>query len=319
MAVVILGRILLVVLVLTLLYSLFDIFKEIYRRGYLQNIFGDIKDKYVQRQKTREINFLLEGEKEDLSFIEKIDLLLDRSGLHAYMTFLTSEILIVFTIVVAFTIAFIFQKISGLLVFSLAVFFAVIFIVYLALNQLAKITYDRIDDQVLIYINILENLSSSNSDIVEIMGKALPYMREPLKNYSSQFVYECKRGVPIVKAFKNFENKIESYRFKQLLKNLEVCSKYEANYKEILSKSRIIMKNYFVEKEKRRKEVRNGRLAIIMTMGMGVVLFKLVLGFNENMYEQLKSTFLGNVILGYNLFVLMFGVFKFITLDKLNY
>jgi tight adherence protein B len=319
MAVVIIGRILLVILIITSLYSFFDIFREIYKRGYLQGILGDAKKKYVERQKAREMSILLDGEKENIKFLERMDLLIERSGLRAYANFITSEILIIFTIVLAFTTAFIFQKISHLLVFSIAIFFAVIFLAYLALNQLAKFTYDRIDDQVLVYINTLENLSSSNSDIVEIIGKALPYIREPLRSYSTQFVFECRKGVPIVQAFKNFENKIESYRFKQLLKNLEICSKYEANYREILSKSRIIMKNYFVEKEKRKKEVRIGRIAILSTVGVGLVLFKLVLGFNEDLFEQLKGTSIGNIILGYNLFVLMFAALKFITLDKLNY
>lgn len=319
MKIIILARVLLSILILTLLYSLFDVFREIHRQGYIQGFLGSITDKYIHRKKNREISMLLEGEKEEKSFLERVDLLIERASLKVWLPFITSEILIVFTIFVAFTCAFIFQRISGVVVFSIAVFFSVIFLVFVLLKQLAKHTYDKIDDQVLIYINILENLASSNSDIVEIMEKSLPYIKEPLKSYSAQFIFECKKGLPIYKAFKNFENKIESKRFRQLLKNLEVCSKYEANYKEILTKSRVIMKNYFTEKERRKKEIREGRIAIGTVLILGVFLINLVSSFNDNLHDQLKHTFIGNIIIGYNLFVIMLALYKLITLDKINY
>lgn len=315
----ILVRILFLILVLILLYTLFDVFREIKLRGYIGNIFGKFSSKYEERRKNRDVYILLEGETEDITFLEKIDLLIERSGLRSYIPFVTGEILIVFSIISALIISILFQKISGQILFSIAIFFIIIFFIYLSLRQLSKITYDKIDDQLLVYINTLENLTSTNSDIIEIMEKALPYMREPLKTFSRQFTFECKKGVTKEEAFKNFENKIESKRFKQLIKNMEICSKYEANYKEILNKSRVIMKNYFSEKERRKKEVRQGRIAIITVIIIGIILFKIVLQIDDGLALQLKNTFIGNIIMGYNLFVVLFAMFKFITLDKINY
>lgn len=308
-----------VVLVICSIYILFDIFKEIKLKGYIGNIFGKISSKYEERRKDREVYILLEGEKENVSFWEEIDLLIERSGIKAYVPFITSEILCIITILAALIVSAICQKIFGLIVFSIPIFFMFIFLVYLALKQLAKITYNKIDDQVLIYINTLENLTAANSDIVEIIDKALPFMKEPLKSFSRQFVFECRKGILVEQAFKNFENKIESKRFKQLIKNLEICSKYEANYKEILRKSRVIMKNYFTEKERRKKEVRQGRIAIVSTIFIGIVLFKMVIGINDNLILELKNTYSGNLIIGYNLFVVLFATLKFITLDNINY
>ena len=312
-------RILFLILVLILLYTLFDVFREIKLRGYIGNIFGKFSSQYEERRKNREVYILLEGEREDTTFIEKLDLLIERSGLKSYVPFISAEILGIFSVVSSFIVAMFFQKLAGLMIFSVAVFFITILFIYLSLKQLAKFTYDRIDDQLLVYINTLENLTTTNSDIVEIMEKALPYMKEPLKTFSRQFVFECKKGVSKENAFKHFENKIESRRFKQLIKNLEVCSKYEANYKEILNKSRIIMKNYFSEKARRTKEVRQGRLAIISVIIVGIILFQMVAQFDEDLVFQLKNTFIGNIIIGYNLFVILFAIFKFITLDKINY
>ncbi|MBB6716649.1 hypothetical protein [Clostridium gasigenes] len=308
-----------IIVIFILLYTIFDLLREIYRRNYIQLALGNLKGKYEDRQKLREVAILLEGEKEEKSFLEKVDKLIESSRIRKWMTFITSEILIFITLFFAFVCAFFVQKAFGIIIFSIPVFFAVIIFVVLALKSLSKITYDKIDDQVLLYINILENLSAANSDIVEIMQKSLPYLKEPLGEYTMQFVFECKKGLPIDMAFKNFENKIESLRFKQLLKNLAVCSKYQANYREILNKSRIIMKYYFVEKERRKKEVRKSRGAIVTVVIVGLLLFKLVSGFTENYFELLKSTLTGNLILGYNIFVLLYAIYKFITIDKINY
>ncbi len=301
------------------MYMMFDIVREIHRRGYIKSLWSNVQDKYDDRRKNREVILLLEGEKENKTFLEKIDSLIENARIKILLPFMTSEILIGITLCIALISAFIAQKVFGLVVFSIPVFFTVIMFVVLALRSLSKVTYDKIDDQVLLYINTLENLAASNSDIVQIMEKALPYINEPLKEFSRQFIFECKKGIPIDLAFRNFEGKIESQRFKQLLKNLAVCSKYEANYREILNKSRVIMKNYFVEKERRKKEVREGRLAIISVVIVGLLLFKLVGGFTDNLFYLLKTTLVGNMILGYNICVVLYAIYKFITLDRINY
>lgn len=319
MIIVYLGRILLIIVIFTLLYTIFDLLREIFRRNYIKLAFGNLKNRYEERQKVREVAILLEGEKEKKTILEKIDILIESSRVRKWMPFLTSEILIFISLCFAFICAFFVQKAFGILVFSIPVFLSVLMFIALTLKSLSKATYDKIDDQVLLYINILENLSASNSDIVEIMEKSIPYIKEPLKEYTKQFVFECRKGLPIDMAFKNFENKVESFRFKQLLKNLSVCSKYEANYREILNKSRVIMKHYFLEKERRKKEVRQSRLAILSVVAVGILLFNLVSGFTENYFELLKTTFMGNLILGYNILVVLYAIYKFITVDRINY
>lgn len=312
-------RFLLIIVILILGYLAIDLVREIFRRGYILGLWNKVQDKYEERQRKRKSILLLEGENESKTILEKADILIDRSGIKKIVPFITSEILIFFSVSIAFFAAMLVYKIFGLLVFAVPIFFIVILLIILSLQTVSKVTYDKIDSQVLLYINILENLAASNGDIVSIMEKAIVYIQEPLKEYTRQFVFECKKGVALDVAFKNFQDKIESKRLKQLLINLAVSSKYEANYKEILNKSRIIMKNYFVEKERRKKEVREGRIAIVSVLIIGGFLFKLVGGFTDNIFYELKTTTIGNLILGYNIFVVIFGIYKFITLDKLNY
>lgn len=319
MKIIIAARILLSILILMLLYDLFDIFREIKEKGYFKEIIGDFNESYLLRKQKRESAKILEGENEKKTFIEKIDLLVERSGIRAYSNKITTEIIIIGTIIMAFISSVVFYAVVKLFIFVIPIFLGVIFLVYLILGELARRTYDKIDDQLLMYINTLENFSFTSSDIVEIMEKSLPYIKEPLKNYSKQFVFQCKKGLSIVQAFKNFEDKVESLRFKQLIKNLAICSKYQANYREILGKSRVIIKNYYTEKTRRQKEIKEGRIAIVVTMAVGALIISQVVNVCPNFKDQMLHSFLGNILVGYNIFVVMFAIFKFITLDKINY
>lgn len=307
------------IVILAAVYFFIITLIEFKRRQYINDFLGDINDKYEKRLKDREIKQLYEGVSSDLKFIDKIDDLIDRSGIRILFPILTSEMFIFITFLLAFIIAYIIFYFTSYWLYFVGTFFGVIFAIILILKLMARRTYDRIDDQILLYINTLINICSSNDDIITIIDKAIPYLGSPLRQYSEQFVFECHRGISLDKAFKNFEDKVESKRFRQLLKNLSICSKYEANYKKILNKSRIIMKHYYVEKERRRKEVAQGRQQIIITLVLGLILFRITGSFTDNLFYIMKHTTFGNVLLSYMLVVVLIAIYKFITLDKMNY
>lgn len=292
--------------------------REFKRRRYLNNFVGDINSKFEERRKRREAKLLYQGATKDKSFIDKADNLIEKSGIRIIFPKLTSEILILFTILFSLMAAYVTYIVSDFLLISLAVFACTIFIVVLTLKYMARHTFNLIDDQILVYLNILINLCDSNDDIVTIFDKSTAYIKSPLKEYTEQFVFECKRGVPLDKAFDNFKDKIESKNFKRLLKNLSICAKHDANFKIILNKSKTIMKFYFIEKERRRRAVTDGRITILATIALGAWLFMLSTSISSNLLNNLKNTFNGNVLVGYLLAVLIIAIYKFISLDKFN-
>ncbi|ERI90709.1 hypothetical protein HMPREF1982_03747 [Clostridiales bacterium oral taxon 876 str. F0540] len=308
------------VIVLSLVSYLFiSIIIEVREKKYLNKILDDVSKVYNERQKVREAKFLYEGSTSDKKFIDKIDELVERSRIKTLIPFITSELLIAGTLVLAFVSAFLFNKYFGFWLYTIAAFASVIFIVVFTLKYMEKRTFNKIDKQLLVYINTLKNLCSSNNDIVVIIEKSIDYVEEPIKEYLEQFVFECRKGIPVYKAFRNLEDKAENKRFKQLIKNLAICSKHEANYEKIIKKSKVILKHYFEEKERRTKAVNSGRSIIVITLFMGLFTLNILQSFSGNLLDTLKNTLVGNVLLGYFLIVLIYATYKFITLDNLNY
>lgn len=313
---------LLVLLLVTsfiLVYNFILASQEFKRKRYINEFLTNMNDKYEERMKVKEAKLLYEGTTDDNKFIDRIDDLINKSSIRVIFPFLTSELLIGLSIVIASLTTYVFNKYYPYWLFDIAVFISSMLFLVLILRYMARRTYDKIDDQLLIYLNTLINLCGANDDIVVIFDKSTVYLKEPLKSFTEQFVFECRKGIPVHKAFKNFEDKIESKRFKQLLKNLSICSKHEANYKEILSKSKVILKHYFIEKERRKRAIYMGRMSIFSTFVVGMYLFSLIGSINTTMMDSLKTTILGNIIIGYNLLVVIIAIYKFITLDKLNY
>lgn len=310
---------LLFIFLASFIYWLLKVLIELKRRNFIGVIFKSFGEKYEERQIEKQAKELYEGSTEDKKFIDRLDELFQRSGVKSIFPFLTSEILVVLTLVIAVLVSILVSVINGFWLYVMAAFILVIFAVILCLNLMDKVTFNKIDKQILTYINLLKNLSKSNSDIVTIFEKSIPYVDSPIKEYAEQFVFECKRGVTIEKAFKNFQDKVESKRFKQLITNILICSKHNENYSEVLNSSRIIFKHYFSEKKRRTAVVREGRFEIILISIIGLFVFKMLEFFTGDILYKLKYTLSGNILLGYFLAVFIFAIYKFVTLDRLNY
>ena len=290
------------------------------KRQVINRYKDNFKKVYEDRIKKKELILLYEGTIEKKTFIDKIDDIIENSAIRITLPFLTSEVFLCITVLLSVIITFIFNVfIFRFFIFDLLIFIAALFVPYLILKQITKIIYNQIDNQILGWINTISNLCISNNDIVTIIDKASQYMKTPLKQYSETFVFEARQGFSIKQAFKNFEDKVENRRLKQIIRNLSVCSKHDADYKKTIDKSRIVLKSYFVEKERRKKDLREGRKDICITIGMGIGLFLLVLSFQESFANNLFGTLPGNLILGFNICILFFSVFKMISLDDFNY
>ena len=300
-------------------YFLIKLLMDLKKRDFISNFFDSFSKKYEIRRIQEEAKFLYEGATKDKKLIEKLDGLLQKSRIRSVFRFLTSEILIMATIALATVVSIIIYLFSNSMILSIAAFIFIGFAVILIFKSMANISFNKIDKQQLSYTNILKNLSVSNNDIVSIFEKSIPYADEPIKGYVEQFVFECKKGISLEKAFKNLEDKIENGRFKQLLKNLLIASKHDGNYGKVLNESRIIFKHYYAEKERRKKEVNSGRLGITLIVVIGIVVFKLLESFTGNIFVMLNQTSVGNVLLVYFLIVFIYAIYKFVNLDRLNY
>lgn len=306
-------EIILLLMIFRLIYSLI---KNLRVKNSITKILN--RSEINSNNRKREYEILVEeyGALEKLKFKHSIDIYLVRSGLKEKFTFLNAEIYFLITFILV-GVGFIISQICiKNIVISIGISILIGLSSYLILYILTGITYEKIDNQIMIFLNILDNFATSTDDIVSIFQQTSSYVKYPLNKYCDEFVAESRTTGNIKIAFNNLENKIENTKLKDIIKNLEISSRNDANYKQILDKSKDIMKGYFENKEVTKSMKRTGQLEIVICLVMGLIIVFMMKGMIPNLLSNLFNSPIGNMIIAYWLVVVIVCLWSFISLQK---
>lgn len=278
-------------------------------------LYANTEDKYEQRKIEKERIYLEEGNQSKENFFYRFDLLIERSGLRKRFEFLTTEIYIAIIVVITL-VGYLLGHIIGGMLIGATVVMCVIVGSYGIVYILSGKNYEKVDNEIIPFVNLLENYSGSDNDIVNIMGNVYMYLNDPLKTYIENFYNEATTSGDYRKAFMNLENRIESVRIKALIRNIEICSRHEANYDEIIKDERRTLRSYSKAKEKRKTIRANGRSDIVASLVMSGILVVMFMGFAPGLTYNLLNSTIGNIILLYCITVLGLCAWNFIAFDK---
>ena len=306
----------LLILILIIFKLIYNFIRKVNIRNSVIKILNKSEINSNNRKQEYEILVEESGALEKLELKHRIDIYLIRSGLKEKFTFLNAEIYFLLTFIVqaiGFVVSQIFiRKIA----ISICISIFMGLFPFLVLYILTSITYEKIDNQIMVFLNILDNFATSTDDIVSIFQQTSEYVRYPLDRYCDEFVAESKTTGDTKTAFNNLENKIENTKLKDIIKNLEISSENDANYKQILEKSKEIMKGYFENKEKIKSTKRTGQLEIIICLAMGLIIVFMMKSMIPSLLTNLFTKQGGNMILIYWLIVIIICLWNFIALQK---
>ena len=181
---------------------------------------------------------------------------------------------------------------------------------------MSGLNYEKVEGNILTFVNLLENYSQTNDDIVIIFGKTYEYLEEPLRGYIELFYEESISTGDVTKAFRNLENRIENTRFKEIIRNLEICSRHEANYQEIIKDCRYNLKEYLKFKQKKKAIIQNGRASLSMALGTSGFLVYMFSGFVPNLSEILITSPIGNAIILYCIVIVAICIGMMLGFDR---
>ncbi|GEM_PF-1241823 len=310
-----------IVLFLVVLLTLYYLYKFLVESKIVEStatkVFNITKEKNINRTKEKEKILLEIGESEDLTFISKLDLLIQRSQINRYLGIpLNPEIYISVNIILGGLAFIIAIKLTKFWLLGVIGALLITIVLYLILYILSGNNYEKIDRQALILIDVMENYANIYDDIVQIIGKASQHLEYPLKDYMEDFQNESINTGDTQKAFRKLTRKIENSEIRDLFSNLESCSHNRANYKDIIKGSRTIMKNYIDGKEERKEMSSDGRKSLVLMLLMGGFILNMLKGMVNNMKQALLNTQTGNFILLYGVIVIFLIIWFFINYDK---
>lgn len=255
-------------LVVYIVYSILNYFKyystmqDRIRQAYLNTSIAERKRADEERRK-RDIH----GEGNDKDILSRIDEILNYSGIKEKIPWLTTELFIVLALlliaIVSTIVLLTFGLIQGLL--SAVIIAAAI---RLSIVLLSIYRSKLIDEQLLQFMNIIDNFSKTSNDIIDIFEKASLYIQNPLRNQIYQAVQKARNSGSKEIALKDLQDNVKNKHFKMLVRNLDISSNFESNYSDIVEDCRGVFHGYI----RSQKELKQIQIGGIIQIGFLVVL-----------------------------------------------
>ncbi len=258
-----------------------------------------------QRAAKEKARKLLEGNLKKQKLLYRLDRLILQSGVRRFVPFFNTELLL-FVLLFSVLLLEIYLEIrdTGIL---WRIFAPVLLVggIRLLLILFTDRNFKKTESQLLSFMNLIGNYQQSCDDLLSIFGKISPYLEEPLKGAVEEcFLYARMTG-NVSAAFYELELRIPHEQFQRLIQNLEICYRHDANYGEIISDSREMLMDYLRNRRERQTMKNNARMEILLIIVCCCFAFWMMDGFmQQNLWYLLRSTMIGQILLGYCIGVL---------------
>lgn len=301
-----------IILFLTLYAAMFFLVKALVENNVVNRIRQWLKASEEKRTTAEEQLRNIEGNQEKNSVFYTLDLTLNQSGIKKFIPFLSTEYLILFSALAA-TASFFLAGIITEWSYGILAAVTVFFLPYLLVRIFAEINHKRIEEQIIHFLNMVDNYNQSEDNLITIFGKVYKYLEEPLRSAIEDCYVEASYTGDMSAAFRKLETRIVHERFSEILQNLELCSLHEANYHVIITESREIMIKHKKSRDTIKNIVNKAKMSMLAMIIMMVLLVLLVSNIIEvNLITAMTGSVIGMAILIYLGFVMIFGIFSVI-------
>lgn len=242
----------------------------------------------------------LYGKIDKVSFQTKVDLKIKHAGLRDKFPWLSTEVFFGFVLIFGGLLFLAVRIVTGVTFYGIIGFLVSPIIVYAVMEVLSVKRYNDTESAVIGFANIIENFASGTSDLITIFEKSAIYMDEPLRTALNRCVATARTTGDIGLAIDELQENIEYEQFQMLVRNLEISSRYEANYIEIIHENREMLQTHLRDQKERKEIYRDGRVQILVLLGLGGWCCSMlggIVGTDQGIIELLLSSFAGTIVL----------------------
>ena len=283
----------------------------------VENVYERTKAQEERRLSEQERLRMEEGVQEKTDLLYRLDMMLVYSNIKKWIPFMNTEIFIGMAVLFSIAAYLLVSKVTDVWIFGLLGAGGVCLSLYLVLYFLSGMNYQRTEKSLTAFLNLLENYSITSDDLIHILHKTAINMEEPVQSALYECYAEATSTGNAGLALRNLQKKIEHEKFKELVRNLEICSRYEANYAEIIKDSRSLIQEYSAYSQERKSIINNARIEILMIVGCCGLVFWMVDDFSTTgIMRILLGTTAGNVLLLYCVAMLLAALWMVIAVDK---
>lgn len=278
----------------------------------LRQVYGQMEETARSRQKGK-----MPGKKGVISgTVEKMDRLLKYSGIRNRYPFLTSEIYLLIMAGSA-ALGYFIMVLAGNRLLGIPALFCGPAVLSLYLSLQCRRNYKRTEAELLVILNLLDSYSVTASDITSILYRISGYLGNPVRSALEECYFEGQTTGDITLSLQHLAGKIEHPMFKQLIRNLEVSNRYDADFSSVMKSSRRSVQDYLAFRKKR-KSISNVAKTEMLMLGLTAVLTFTLMGsiLEQSIWEILFHTPAGMGLTVFMASVLLLFYWQVVIFDK---
>ncbi len=243
-------------------------------------------------------------------YLYKIEQGLIYSGLTRRFPHLSIEVWLVLNMVFLVGVYFTVILLGGGMEWGIGATLATWFIRSLLLNFLISRNYSAVDNNLLKFLDFLGNYSITAGEVTNVLNQVSKYLEEPLKSVLSECYYEAQTSGDTSLALLVMAEKIEHPKFKELIRNIEISTRYSADFTMLVNNSRRAVREYLKSRQERKSLVNEAVIQMMILLGMSFFMLAAVGQLiNVTIWSIMFQTMVGRISLGVILFmiILLYG------------
>ena len=135
-----------------------------------------------------------------------------------------------------------------------------------------------VDRNLLKFLDFLGNYSITSGEVTGVFNQISRYLEEPLKSALDECYLEARTTGDVGLALLAMAEKIEHPKFKELVQNIEISTRYCADFKNLVTASRRSVREHLRMGEERKGMLREAVINMILLLMMSVVILVAVEG-----------------------------------------
>ncbi|MCM1467371.1 MAG: hypothetical protein NC086_04430, partial [Alistipes sp.] len=160
------------------------------------------------------------------------------------------------------------------------------------------------------FMNLIENFSAADDDIVNICDRANQYMKEPLREIVNDFVMDARLYGNLDAAFDKVIERLNGTKLRDIFQNLKICSRHTTDYGEVIADARSFVKEYLKSKSVQKAVINSARVDFAALAAAGWIILGMLNEFlSRNVFAILCTDFIGAGILLYCAVILLWGIY----------
>ncbi len=160
------------------------------------------------------------------------------------------------------------------------------------------------------FLNLVENFSKSEEDIVNIMDRANQYITAPLQDVINDFVMEARLYGNLTESFDKLCKRLEGTKLSDVFWSLKICSEHDANYTEVLYDAKISVKEYLKSKTIQKAIRNSARIDMAALVAAEWLIIRIMDSFlTQKVGTILFSSYIGIGIVAYCVVIFILAVY----------